>query len=273
MTRSNPPAPARAITILGIPYDGSSSFEQGAARGPAEIRRCLFRASSNSWTEFGVDLGAPGAIQDAGDVVCGDPASTRAAIEAAVTKLLEEDATPFMLGGDHSVTYPILRSFGKRYGPVNVLHFDAHGDLYDNLDGDRYSHACPLARALEDGMVKRLVQIGIRTFNADQRAQVKRFGVEVIEMRDWTGAPALSFDGPLYVTLDLDVLEPGLCPGLAHPEPGGLSVREVLQAIHRVRGTIVGADVVELNPRFDDSPISGMVAVKFVKELAARMLS
>jgi agmatinase len=272
MTRANVPPVARAITLLGIPYDASSSFERGAALGPAEIRRCLFRPSSNAWTELGIDLAAPGIIEDAGDVTCGDPASTRSAIEAAVDTLLERDATPLMLGGDHSVTYPILRAFGKRYGPVNVLHFDAHGDLYDELDGDRYSHACPLARALEDGMVQRLFQIGIRTFNAHQRSQVARFGVEVIEMRDWEGAPALIFDGPLYITLDLDVLEPGLCPGLAHPEPGGLTVREVLQVIHRVQGTIVGADVVELNPRFDDSPRSGMVAVKFVKELAARML-
>jgi arginase len=163
----------------------------------------------------------------------------------------------------------VLRAWRGRDSALTVLHFDAHSDLYDDFEGDRYSHACPFARALEEGLMVRLVQVGIRCMTAHLRAQVARFGVEVYEASRWREAAAVipRLDGPIYISLDLDVLEPMLAPGLSHPEPGGLSVRDVIDLIGAVRAPIVGADIVEYNPRNDLRDLTAHVAAKFVKEL------
>jgi arginase family enzyme len=152
------------------------------------------------------------------------------------------------------------------------LHLDAHPDLYDELEGNRYSHACPFARIMEEDLVVRLVQVGIRTMNPHQRAQAERFGVEVIEMRDWPPGPVFDFDGPVYLSLDLDVLDPAFAPGTSHHEPGGLSTREVLGLVQNLRAPIVGADIVELNPVRDPVGITAMAAAKLMKEVLALML-
>ncbi len=259
------------VTLLGICYDGASSYERGAALGPPAIREALRRSSSNSWTELGLDVASPGVLADAGDLTPPDGADGRAAIEAAIGGLLAAGRRPLTLGGDHSITYPILRAFRPHYPRLAVLHFDAHPDLYDTLDGDRYSHACPMARILEEGLADRLVQVGIRTFTGHQREQALRFGVETHEAKDWTGPPTLQFDAPVYISLDLDVLDPAFIEGIGHPEPGGLSVRDVITVIQRLDATVVGADLVELNPRRDGSPRSGLVAAKLLKELVDRM--
>ncbi len=175
--------------ILGIPFDANSSWLRGAAGAPPIIRVSFRSDSSNSWTETGVDLSAEGAYCDAGDLkfTFHEPF---AAIEARVGELLDKGMRVVSLGGDHSITLPILRAFGKRVPELTVIHFDAHPDLYDHLEGNRHSHACPFARVMEEGAAKRLVQVGIRTLNGHQREQVKKFGVEVLEMRhlpalDW----------------------------------------------------------------------------------------
>lgn len=258
-------------TLLGVPFDAASSFERGAAGGPEAIRAALARDSSNRWTEDGLDLGRPELLADAGDVAC--PPDARAVdvlgpIETGVARVLQGGGAPLVLGGDHSITYPAVRAMRARYPGLAVLHFDAHGDLYDRFEGDPLSHACPFARIMENGLADRLVQVGIRTLNAHQWEQAARFGVEVLDLRRWTGPPALRFDTPLYISLDLDVLDPAFAPGIAHPEPGGLSVRDVLATLQRLDATVVGADVVELNPANDPSPRSALAAAKFVKELA-----
>jgi arginase len=258
------------VTLIGAPWDGSSSFQRGAAAGPARIRQALWSPSSNSWNERGEDLLAEGVLTDAGDIAVGDePAAARVAIENAVRGVLARGARPLVLGGDHSITYPILRACSAEGERPAIVHFDAHGDLYDSFEGDRYSHACPFARVMEEGLASRLTQVGVRTLTAHQRDQVARFGVEVFGPARWREAlPVVAaIGGPLYVSLDLDVLEPMLAPGLSHPEPGGLTVRDVLEVLDAIEGRVVGADVVEYNPLNDVRDLTARVAAKFVKEL------
>jgi arginase len=271
------PVPPR-LALLGLPWDGSSSFERGAAEAPEHIRRALWSPSTNSATEAGAAI-EPSTLDDRGDLALGDDAAAaRLAIEQAVAALLAEQFVPLLLGGDHSVTYPVLRAFrGQR--PASVLHIDAHGDLYDEFplpgpgqpsgQGDRFSHACPFARALESGLIARLVQVGVRTQTAHLRAQAARFGVEVYGMDRWSEAPVDVLPGPVYVSLDLDGLDPAFAPGVAHPEPGGLSTRDVVDLLHRIQAPIAGADIVEHSPRHDVRDLTARVAAKLLKELAA----
>lgn len=267
------PATAGRVVLLGIPYDASSSFQRGAAGAPAIIRQALRSDASNLWTEDGVDLGAEGVLGDAGDVEAGEEAEEAGRrIEEGVARLLDAGARPLVLGGDHSVTYPILRAVRRHYPRLSVLHFDAHPDLYHDFGGDRLSHASPFARVMEEGLADRLVQVGIRTLNGHQRAQAERFGVEIVEMRDWSAGWRPELDGPVYVSLDLDVLDPAFAPGVSHREPGGASTRQLLHAIQSIRAPLVGADLVELNPRNDPVGITAPVCAKLVKELAGRMI-
>jgi arginase family enzyme len=150
---------------------------------------------------------------------------------------------------------------------------DAHPDLYDDFDGNRYSHASPFARIMEEGLAGRLVQVGIRTMSPHQQAQADRFGVEVIAMRDYRPDLALQLRGPVYLSLDLDALDPAVAPGVSHHEPGGLSVRDVLGLLERVAAPIVGADIVEYNPLRDHADMTAVVAAKFYKEVVARLLA
>ena len=260
-------------TLLGAPYDAASSFRRGAAAAPPAIRAALASPRGNTWTEGLVDLGAPGALDDRGDLVLPEGPEARALIEQGVARLLESGGRPIVLGGDHSITYPVLRAMRPHHSHLSVLHVDAHPDLYEDFAGDRYSHACPFARALEERLLDELVQVGIRAGTGPQRAQAERFGVEVIDMDAWVAGrrPALAY--PVYLSIDLDGLDPAYAPGVAHPEPGGLSVRDVLTVLHQLDVPIVGADVVELNPDLDPRELTAGVAAKLVKEIAGRMRS
>ncbi len=263
-----------AATLLGVPYDLASSYARGSADGPPAIREALRVDSSNAWSELGIDTSDPAVLADAGDVAFADGADPRAAIDAAADALLARGERPLALGGDHSVTYPLVRAARRHATRLTIVHFDAHPDLYDAYEGDRYSHACPFARIMEEGHASRLVQVGIRTRTAHQREQAKRFGVETIAMAAWSEIADLEIDGPLYVSVDLDVLDPAFVPGISHPEPGGCSVRQLVDALHLIHAfeaPIVAADVVELNPRFDVRGRAALVAAKVVKELAAMM--
>jgi arginase len=186
--------------------------------------------------------------------------------------VLADGSKPIALGGDHSVTYPILRAVSRYHPDLTILHIDAHPDLYDEFEGDRFSHACPFARTMEEGLARRLVQVGIRAMNRHQRSQAERFGVEVIDMRAWQAGVRPVVEGSVYLSVDLDGLDPAFAPGVSHHEPGGLSVREVLSLVQDIRGTLVGADVVEYNPRRDVGGVTATVAAKIVKEVAGRML-
>jgi agmatinase len=199
-------------------------------------------------------------------------ADARVAIEAAVRRILQSNRRPLVLGGDHSISYPVLRAMRSRHPRLGILHLDAHGDLYDVFQGDRFSHACPFARIMEEGLADRLVQVGVRTINRHQRDQAARFGVEMIEMKDWNSSQLLEFEEPVYLSFDLDVIEPGLAPGVSHREAGGLTIRQAIQIIHSLRGVLAGADFVEFNPIADPTGLTASVSAKLVKELAGRML-
>lgn len=263
----------RAISLLGIPFDANSSFLQGAAQAPKFIREALHCGSTNLWTEDGFDLGSPNFLQDAGDLdLTEDAGPAFAAIETAVRGTMESGKPLICLGGDHSITYPILKGFHSRFHDLTVLHFDAHPDLYDQLDGNRFSHACPMARIMEEKLARRLIQVGIRTITGHQLEQARRFGVEVITMRNLHRFAELKLEGPVFISFDIDVLDPAFVPGISHYEPGGMSVREVLEYIQGLRVPIVGADMVEYNPDRDHQNQTAMVCAKILKEIAAAML-
>jgi arginase len=259
-------------SLVGLPYDGSSSFRRGAAAAPRIIREALRSPASNSWSEGGVDVGGPTALADAGDVDLANTADIRAAIEAGIRSIIRDGGRPIALGGDHSVTYPVLRALRTACPSLSVLHFDAHPDLYDEFEGDRFSHACPFARVMEEGLADRLIQAGIRTMNGHQREQADRYGVDVIDMRAWVSGARPEVRGPVYISIDMDALDPAFAPGVSHREPGGLSVREVLTVIQSLPGPIVGADIVEFNPNQDPIGLTAPVCAKLVKELVGRMI-
>jgi agmatinase len=262
------------VAILGIPLDDNSSHLRGAAQAPTRIREVLHDGASNLVTEAGLDLSAVAARwEDYGDLALGTGADALAQIEAGVARRLAEGARVLCWGGDHSITWPILRAYARAHAGLTVLHLDAHPDLYDEFQGKRDSHACPFARVLEEKLIGRLVSVGIRAATPHQREQATRFGVTTIEMRQWQRSKPLGVAGPLYVSLDLDVLDPAFAPGVSHHEPGGMSVRDVLAIIGDVDGPIVGADIVEYNPTRDPLGMTAAVAVKLTKELVGRMLS
>src|SRR3954469_17092335 len=147
--------------LIGLPYDASSSFLRGAAAAPPLIRRAMDSPSSNAWSESGIEIVAGQAFVDAGDVELPADASARELIEKAVAIIVRRGDIPISLGGDHSVTYPILRAVGPRHPQLTILQFDAHPDLYADFEGDPFSHACPFARILEEKLATRLVQVGI----------------------------------------------------------------------------------------------------------------
>lgn len=259
------------VALLGLPTDEASSFARGAAEGPAAIRAALHSRAANLATETGVDLGTAQGFVELSDVALFGGERTRRKIETEVRLHLDMDLKLVCLGGDHSVAYPILRAYGPAYPGLTVVQIDAHPDLYDVFDGDRFSHACPFARVMEERLVARLVQIGIRTANDHQRRQAERFGVEMVPREHWHDLDRLALEPPVYLSIDLDGLDPAYAPGVAHPEPGGLTTREALDVIWNVPG-LVGVDVVELNPRRDVGGMTAVVAAKLVKELVARLL-
>jgi agmatinase len=256
--------------LIGLPYDASSSFLQGAAEAPPLIRAALHSSHWNSWTEQRRNLA--GAVVDAGDLSLSPGADAFGEIERGITDLVAGGSQPLALGGDHSITYPILRAVHRVHPSLTILQVDAHPDLYDEFEGDRRSHACPFARIMESGLARHLVQVGIRTMNDQQQSQADRFSVEVIDMRAWEGGRRPILDGEVYLSIDLDGLDPAFAPGVSHREPGGLSVRDVLTLVQNAGGTLVGADIVEYNPRQDVSGLTAVVAAKLVKEVAGRLL-
>ena len=257
------------IALIGAPTDINSSFLRGPARGPAAIRAALASGHANDATENGFEIGRHFVLDDHGDLPLDEGQGDDATITTGVAAAIADGAVPITLGGDHAVVYPVMQAVAARHGPVNLLHIDAHPDLYDELLGSRRSHASPFARIMEDGLARRLVQVGIRTLNGHQRDQAARFGVEMIEMRNFTVDAVPVLDGPLYISVDLDGIDPAYAPGVSHLEPGGLSVREVLRIFDRQSAQLVGADVVELNPDRDINGMTAQVAAKLVKELAA----
>jgi arginase len=258
-----------AIKLIGLPTDINSSFERGPAKAPAAIREALWSDRGNMSTESGLEIGVDIDLVDMDDLPLTDEnvAADDRSIKYAIASL--DGAVPLLLGGDHAVTYPIVAALAAQHGPLNILHFDAHPDIYADFEGNTRSHASPFARIMESGHAKRLVQVGIRTLTRHCREQADKFGVEILPIANFHVGMVPLLEGPLYISVDIDGIDPSEAPGVSHPEPGGLRLREVLATIHKQRASIVGADIVELNPARDVGGVTAILAAKLVREVAA----
>ena len=257
------------VRLIGLPTDSHSSFLRGAAAAPDVIRSALHSEHGNAFAENGLELGTDILFEDAGDVALTESAEDPDLIRRAVGDAARARAVPISLGGDHMVSFPCVAALAEIHGPLNILHFDAHPDLYEDFEGDPFSHASPFARIMEGGHARRLVQFGIRTLNRHNREQAARYGVEIMEMRDFAPDRVPIPEAPLYVSIDIDGFDPAFAPGVSHHEPGGPTVREFLNVLFRIRTPIVGADIVELNPGRDVNGVTANLAAKLVRELAS----
>ncbi len=262
------------IKLVGVPYDANSTFLRGAAMAPQRIRQMDLDGSANRFSERGREIVPGKTYEDVGDLALQDLSGPEAfqAIARAARDLFGRGSRILALGGDHSITHPIIEGATAVREPLHILHIDAHSDLYEDFGGNPHSHASPFARIMEAGRVASLTQVGIRTLNTHQREQADRFGVQVIEMRAFDLAFVEELQGPLYISLDLDGLDPAFAPGVSHHEPGGLSTRDVIDIFQRITVPVVGADIVEYNPARDVHMMTAMVAYKLMKELMDLMM-
>ncbi len=255
------------IIVQGIQFDEKSSYQKGSKLAPPLIREALYCGSLNLYAENGHSI-EDSEIKDKGDFNI----STYFDIEAITKKHLDLTPKILTLGGDHSITFPIIKAFHKKYPKLDILHIDAHSDLYDSYEGDIYSHASPFARIMENSLVTRLVQVGIRTLNPHQEIQAKKYNVEIHQMKDLDISNLPKFKNPLYISLDLDAFDPAFAPGVSHHEPGGLTSRQVISLIQNIDSEVVGADIVEYNPNRDFQNMTAFLAAKMMKELIGSML-
>ena len=255
------------IVLQGINYDEKSSYQRGPRLAPAEIRKALYSDSANLFAENLVSIDEIN-ITDKGDFDIAEYFD----IEKITAKHLESNARILTLGGDHSVTFPLIKAHSKRYPALDILHIDAHSDLYDTFEGDPYSHACPFARIMESGLANRLVQVGIRTLTKHQAEQAERFNVEIHPMKQLDLASIKKFENPLYISLDMDAFDPAYAPGVSHHEPGGLTSRQVIDLIQNLDADIIGADIVEYNPEKDFHDMTAFLAAKLMREILVKMV-
>lgn len=256
------------INVIGIPFDQKSSYMRGAAGAPDAIRFTLNDGSSNDWTETGFNIKEDASFNDLDDITV----QTYEELYESISEKISPHESHIFLGGDHSITYPIIQSIHHKRQGFDILHFDAHTDLYDNFEGDPHSHACPFARIMEAGLCERLIQVGIRTITKHQQEQIDKFGVEVITMKDLYKLHDLKFERPLYISIDLDGFDPAYAPGVSHHEPGGLIPRDIINFLLNIKQEIIAADIVELNPLRDHKRMTAALACKLLKEITGLMI-
>ncbi|MGH2540427.1 MAG: agmatinase [Actinomycetota bacterium] len=274
------------VAILGVPFDSGVTYRPGARFGPHAVRTAtrLLRAYHP-----GLDVHPFGAQQvaDAGDIACTpfDIAEAIRQIEGAASSLLDRAGTVLSIGGDHTIALPLLRAVAGRRGPVALLHFDAHLDTWDTYFGASVTHGTPFRRAWEEGLLleDRSVHVGIRgpLFGPDDLVDDAGFGFSIVGAMDLeelgvAGAAARVRerlgDAPVYVSVDIDVLDPAHAPGTGTPEAGGLTSRELIGILRGVAGVnVVGADVVEVAPAYDHAEITCMAASHVAYELLAML--
>jgi len=270
------------VAVLGVPFDTGVSYRPGARFGPAHVRQSsrLLRPYNPAVEvePFGVQQ-----VADAGDLAVNpfDIIEAMAQIESGARALGERAARLMTIGGDHTIALPLLRALADRHGPVAVVHFDAHLDTWDTYFGAAYTHGTPFRRASEEGLLDRsgclhvgtrgplystddLPQDGDLGFTVLRSVEVDDLGVRGIleRLRDRVGGR------PVYVSVDIDVLDPAFAPGTGTPEAGGLTSRELLAVLRGMAGlNLVGADVVEVAPAYDHAEITGVAASHVVYEL------
>ncbi|HEX2904542.1 MAG TPA: agmatinase, partial [Jatrophihabitans sp.] len=285
---AGPPAGGRTdVAVVGVPFDSGVSYRPGARFGPAHIRQ-----SSRLLRPFNPELSVlpfhAQQVADAGDIAVNpfDIQAAIAEIEAAAGEL-SRHCRLLVLGGDHTIALPLLRTMHAQHGPLAVLHFDAHLDTWDTYFGEPYTHGTPFRRASEEGLLdrQRCLHVGIRGplyqasdlpesadlgFATIHSVEFESLGVAgVIErMRDRLGT------GPIYVSVDIDVLDPAHAPGTGTPEAGGLSSRELLAVLRGLAGLqLVSADIVEVSPAYDHAELTGIAAAHVGYELLSVMAS
>jgi agmatinase len=249
------------ITLLGFPLDATSSFRGGTKFAPESIRKA-------SWT---LETYSPYLKQDLDDVLFydagnlelrpGDLLYSLELIENAVTEIIGKRKKILALGGEHLITYPIVKAMKERFGEIQIVHFDAHCDLRDEYDGQKLSHATVMKRVKELG--------GAEIFQVGVRSGTRREFEELLPVDSPSSLAArLNRDMPIYVSFDMDVFDPSLTPGVTTPEPGGLMFNEVMQYFSvLVKTNIVGADIVELAPDYDTTFVSSISASKVAREM------
>jgi agmatinase len=272
------------VAVFGVPFDSGVTYRPGARFGPRAVRQASRLARPY---HPGLDV-APFAAQqvvDAGDIAC-NPFSIDEAIgqiEAGADDLLQRADRAIAIGGDHTIALPLLRAYARRHGPVALLHFDAHLDTWDSYFGVAYTHGTPFRRAWEEGLLldDRATHIGIRgpLFGPEDLDDDRRFGFEIVTAMDLETMGISEVTGrildrvagaPLYVSIDIDVLDPAFAPGTGTPEAGGLTSRELLGILRGLRpANIVGADVVEVAPPYDHAEITAIAASHVIYELLA----
>ncbi|MDG4764395.1 agmatinase [Solwaraspora sp. WMMD406] len=272
------------VAILGVPFDSGVSYRPGARFGPQAIR-----AGSKLLRSYhpALDVEPWKVLQlaDAGDVAVNpfDIEEAVAELQVAATALYEQVAKIVTIGGDHTIALPLLRAAYAQHGPISLVHFDAHLDTWDSYFGARYTHGTPFRRAAEEGILAldSSAHVGIRNyvysphdFSEDRRLgfaivstlDIARRGVDdaIDRVRDRVG------EHPVYVSIDIDVLDPAHAPGTGTPEPGGLTTRELQLILHGLVGlNIVGADIVEVSPAYDHAELTSMAGAVAAFELLA----
>ncbi|MBW9141502.1 MAG: agmatinase [Candidatus Aramenus sp.] len=263
--------------FLGIPFDDAVTYRPGARFGPMGIRQGsrLLRPYNQFLDTYPFDkLNAC----DLGDVnvIPGYILDTMKVIEESVYEVLtKRRLVPFIAGGDHSITLPVLRAMYKVYGKINLVHLDSHYDFWDTYWGKKYTHGSWLRRALEEGLLKDVIQAGIRasTFSKEDLEDKRRLGIKSFTIRELKLRPeevikeVNSLEGPTYVSLDIDVVDPAFAPGTGTPEVGGLTSFEIIELIRAMRfKKLVGFDVVEVSPPYDLSELTTMLASNLIYE-------
>ncbi len=272
------------VAIVGVPFDSGTSYRSGARFGPRQIRAAslLLWGYHNPLAVKPLDVLN---VIDYGDVDVIPPSivDTMHHIEAEVGALVQAGVTVLALGGDHSISLPLLRAHARRYGPLGVVHFDSHPDTWETEFGGRpYSHGTPFRRALEEGLIDpaRYIQVGLRgpTSGAADWQQARDLGIRVITLDEAAalGVPAVvaaiqaTARGPVYVTLDIDAADPAFAPGTGTPEVGGFTSHQLLQLVRGLKGlNLVGFDLVEVSPPFDHAEITAILAANLAFEFLA----
>ncbi len=270
------------VAVVGVPFDSGVTYRPGARFGPQAIRNAT-RLLRSYHPGLEVSPFAAQQVTDAGDIACNpfDIAEAISQIEAAAEELLQGAGALLTLGGDHTIALPLLRVMRRLHGPVALLHFDAHLDTWDTYFGAAYTHGTPFRRAWEEGLLLegRAAHVGIRgpLFSSHDLEDDARFGFEIVGAMELEETPVAAIverlrarlgDAPVYVSVDIDVLDPAHAPGTGTPEAGGLSSRELLGILRGLAGLrIVGADIVEVAPAYDHAEITCMAASHVAYEL------
>jgi agmatinase len=272
------------VAVVGVPFDSGVTFRPGARFGPIAVRQAS-RLLRGYHPGLDVSPFASMQVADAGDIACSpfDIQEAIGQIEAGADALYQRSESFVAIGGDHTIALPLLRAVKKRRGPVALLHFDAHLDTWDTYFGAAYTHGTPFRRAFEEGLLleDRSMHVGIRgpLFSPQDLVDDRSFGFRVITAMDFETQGLAEIvervrariqDAPLYVSIDIDVLDPGAAPGTGTPEAGGLTSRELLGVLRGLRGLrLVAADLVEVAPAYDHAEVTSMAASHVVYELVS----